>query len=74
MDKEKILKLLAGKVFISQGQACTILNLSSGQVSTLIKKGIIEATDTIPPKPYLESVLEYKPSPNMKRHNKKDKT
>lgn len=71
MDKEKILELLAGKVFISQAQACTILNLSNGRVSTLIKKGTIEATDTVPPKPYLESVLKYKPSPNMKRNNKK---
>lgn len=69
MNKDEIIKIITKRTFISQVQAAEILDITRSQVSLLIKKGKIEAySGGKTPKPYLDSVLEYKTNPNMKRN------
>ena len=68
-NRAKLEKILMQEKTVSQREARELLGISSGQISTLIKKGKIKADENN--KPYLKSVMEYTPRPNMKRHRKK---
>lgn len=69
MNKDQIFKMISGRTFISQTQAAEILEVSPNHISTLIKRGKLEAfTEGKAPKPYLDTVLSYKTNPNMKRN------
>lgn len=69
-NKAKLEKILIQERTISQKEARELLGISSGQISTLIKKGKIKADENN--KPYLKSVMEYTPRPKMKRKHKKE--
>ena len=69
-NKEKLQKILMKEKTITQKEAMELLNLSSGQISNLIKKGKIRADEKN--KPFLKSVIEYNPTPGRKRNKKQD--
>lgn len=73
MNKLEILKRATGKIYISQTEAAILLDMTQGNISNLIKAGKIKATNTYQPKPYLDSVLEYKPKPHQKRYHRRKK-
>ena len=64
-NRAKLEKILMQERTLSQKEARELLGISSGQISTLIKKGKIKADENH--RPYLKSVMEYTPCPNMKR-------
>lgn len=53
----------------SQTEAGEAIGLSQPRISTLIKKGIIEADEKN--RPYIDSLRKYQPNPNMKRNSHK---
>lgn len=71
-NRKKLEKILMKERTISQKEATELLNLSSGQISNLVKKGKIQADEEN--RPYLKSVMEYTPCPNMKRKKKEKKS
>lgn len=67
-EQEKIQKfkeLSLKERTILQIEAAELLGITKGQVSNLIKKGKINADEKN--KPFLKSVMEYKPTPGRKR-------
>jgi len=73
MNKLEVLKRVigSGRIYLSQAEAAILLDLTQGHISNLMKAGKIKATNAYQPKPYLESVLDYKPNPRKKRHNRR---
>ena len=70
-QREKFLTAKLARPTISQTEAAEALNLSQGRISTIIKEGKIEANERN--RPYIDSILQYKTHPQMKRTRKKEK-